>query len=110
MRYAVPILALAAIYACEGRSPVEPSRPNIASVVGRVQDADSGQLVPSRVELMRDAEPGRSIMLTSPTGEFWCVVVPALWHLRVTADGYQVTTTDLDVVAAHTTITIGMRR
>lgn len=110
MRYVAPVLVLAALYACEGRSPVEPAKSYTASVVGRVQDADSGQLLPARVELTRDSEPGRIVTLTSPTGEFWAVVVPALWHLRVTADGYQETRTDLNVVASHTTITIGMRR
>lgn len=113
MRYAAPVLVLAALAACEGRSPVEPApAPTpvlMAQIIGRVQDSDTGQLVPARVEFARDAWPG-TWSVTSKTGEFFISLPPSLWHLRATATGYQETRADLIVKDSPTTVTVGMRR
>jgi hypothetical protein len=106
MRTAVAVLALALV-ACEGRSPVEPQKTTV-NVVGRVQDASTGALVPSSITFWRDAAPGASITINAPTGEFWAVLVPSSYHVSAVAPGYQPTIIELAALT-DTTVTIGVR-
>lgn len=117
MRAVAAALALTLI-ACEGRSPTEPrSAPSptpvlMAVVVGRVQDADSGALVPASIAFSRDQAPGATLTVQAPTGEFYAYMPPSTWHVSAIAAGYQPAIIELVVRSdsPQTTVTIGVRR
>ncbi len=111
MRRAVLALALA-LAACDGRSPTEPARYNVVSVISRTQDADTGALVPCIVTYSRSIQPDYEMVLVSPTGEAWAQLVPSDWQAHVTAVGYRDIMTMINVPPTAPTfgVTFGMRR
>lgn len=112
MRSLLALVAIFALQGCEGRSPVEPatSFKRTVAVAGRVQDANTGALVPSRIEFRRDLPGSLTTGIISATGTFSLCLEPDRWDIRVTAQDYRETTTWLLVGDHSTSIVIGMRK